>query len=138
MILFNHHKTINQTKEANSSSNYSTTDTYKIKWESIDFSIIFSSQLTLEEVKFTANMICRIVASKSCFLIQINQWLQKNTKKRYTVDRLSNYFDGGIPEKAQEDCPRYVQSTTPVDLAIHIDGSDVVKSEALYSARAQR
>ena len=69
----------------------SITDTYKMKREILHFSKKFSACLSSPEAKFTADMIYGIVASKSCLLTQISQRLQENTKKRYTVDRLSDH-----------------------------------------------
>ena len=73
-----------------------------------------------------------IVASKSCLLTQISQWLQENTKKRYTVDRLSDHLAGGIPQKALTYYLRYVRSIVPSDPVIHIDDSDVIKPEGYH------
>ena len=73
-----------------------------------------------------------IVASKSCLLTQISQWLQENTKKRYTVDRLSDHLAGGIPKKALTDYLRYVRRMVPSEPVIHIDDSDVIKPEGYH------
>ena len=82
---------------------YSITDTYKMKREIINSSKKFSAHLSSPEAKFTADMTYGIVASKSCLLTQISQRLQENTKKRYTVDRLSDHLANGIPQNALGD-----------------------------------
>ncbi|MGM9549161.1 MAG: hypothetical protein ACI3V5_04890 [Faecousia sp.] len=105
---------------------YSITDTYKMKREILNFSKKFSTHLSSPEAKFTADMTYGIVASKSCLLTLISQRLQENTKKRYTVDRLSDHLARGIPKEALTDYLRYIRSITPSEPVIHIDDSDVV------------
>ena len=112
--------------------NYSTTDTYKMKREIISFSKKFSSRLSSPEMKFIADMTYGIVSSKSCLLTQISQRLQENTKKRYTVDRLSNHLADGIPSNAQEDYLRFVRRITPLEPVVYIDDSDVIKPEGYH------
>ena len=73
-----------------------------------------------------------IVASNSCLLTQISQLLQENTKKRYTVDRLSDHLANGIPQNALADYLRYVCSIVPSEPVIHIDDSDVIKPEGYH------
>lgn len=91
----------------------SITDTYKMKREILNFSKKFSTRLSSPEAKFTADMTYGIVASKSCLLTQISQRLQENTKKRYTVDRLSDHLAHGIPEETLTDYLGYIRSITP-------------------------
>ena len=110
----------------------SITDTYKMKREILNFSKKFSTRLSSPEAKFTADMTYGIVASKSCLLTQISQRLQENTKKRYTVDRLSDHLARGIPEEALTDYLRYIRSITPSEPVIHIDDSDVIKPEGYH------
>ena len=111
---------------------YSITDTYKMKREILNFSKKFSSRLSSPEAKFTADMTYGIAASKSCLLTQISQRLQENTKKRYTVDRLSDHLAHGIPKEALTDYLRYVRSIVPSEPVIHIDDSDVIKPEGYH------
>lgn len=82
---------------------YSTTDTYKMKQEILNYSKKFSGRLSAPEAKFNADMLYGVVASQSCLLTQISQRLQEDIKKRYTVDRLSDHLSKGIPEESQED-----------------------------------
>ena len=111
---------------------HSITDTYKMKREILHFSKKFSACLSSPEAKFTADMIYGIVASKSCLLTQISQRLQENTKKRYTVDRLSDHLAHGVPQNALRDYLRYVRSIVPSEPVIHIDDSDVIKPEGYH------
>ena len=111
---------------------YSTTDTYKMKREILNYSKKFSGRLSLPEAKFNADMLYGVVASQSCLLTQISQRLQEDIKKRYTVDRLSDHLSKGVPEESQEDYLRFVRSMTPCEPVIHIDDSDVVKPEGYH------
>jgi len=111
---------------------YSTTDTYKMKREILNYSKKFSGRLSAPEAKFNADMLYGVVASQSCLLTQISQRLQEDIKKRYTVDRLSDHLSKGVPEESQEDYLRFVRSMTPCEPVIHIDDSDVVKPEGYH------
>ena len=111
---------------------YSTTDTYQMKREIIHFSKKISFPLSAAERKFHADMTYGIVASQSCLLTQISQRLQENTKKRYTVDRLSGHLAKGIPSEAMEAYLRYVGKMTPQEPLIHVDDSDVVKPDGYH------
>ena len=111
---------------------YSTTDTYTMKREIINYTKKISSSLSAAERKFHADITYGIVASQSCLLTQISQRLQENTKKRYTVDRLSDHLAKGIPGEALKAYLRYVGKMTPREPVIHIDDSDVVKPEGYH------
>ena len=103
-----------------------------MKREIINFSKKFSTRLSSPDAKFTADMTYGIVASQSCLLTQISQRLQENTKKRYTVDRLSDHLAHGVPQNALGDYLRYVRSIVPSEPVIHIDDSDVIKPEGYH------
>ena len=60
--------------------NYSTTDTYKMKREIMDYAKKFSSRLSAAEAKFKADMLYGMVASQSCLLTQISQRLHAMRK----------------------------------------------------------
>lgn len=111
---------------------YSTIDTYKMKREIINFSKKFSGRLSSPEAKFLADMTYGIVSSKSCLLTQISQRLQEDTKKRYTVDRLSDHLSHGTPQKVLADYLQYVRRIVPSEPVIHIDDSDVIKPEGYH------
>ena len=63
-----------------------------------------------------ADMLYGIVASKSCLLTQISQRLQENTKKRYTVDRLSDHLAHGVPQNALRDYLHYVRNQSFISM----------------------
>ena len=111
---------------------HSTTDTYEMKREIINFTKKISSSLCTAEKKFLADMTYGIVASQSCLLTQISQRLQEKTKNGYTVDRLSDHLSRGVPGEALKAYLRYVRKMTPSEPVIHIDDSDVVKPEGYH------
>ena len=113
---------------------YYTTNTYKMKREIINFTKKITSHLPKSKRKFHADMLYGIVASQSCLLTQISQRLQENTKKRYTVDRLSEHLARGIGDEELGAYLQYVKKTTPCEPVIHIDDSDVVKPEGYHFA----
>ncbi len=100
--------------------NYSTTETYKMKREILSFSKGFSGSLSAPDRKFTADMTYGIVVSQSCLLTRIAQQLQENTKKIYTVDRLSDHLAKGIPGDSMAAYLRFVRKMTPKEPVIYI------------------
>lgn len=108
---------------------YSTTNTYKMKREIINFLKKISSHLSAPDAKFMADMTYGILASQSCLLTQISQRLQEDTKKIYTVDRLSSHLAKGLPENTLKAYLQFVRRMTPKEPVIHIDDSDVIKPE---------
>ncbi len=112
--------------------NYSTTETYQMKREILNFSKEFSGGLSAPDRKFTADMTYGIVVSRSCLLTRIAQRLQEDTKKIYTVDRLSEHLAKGIPGDSMAAYLRFVYKMVPKEPVIHIDDSDVVKPEGYH------
>ncbi len=111
---------------------HSTTDTYKMKREIINFSRKFSSHLSGPNAKFTADMTYGIVVSQSCLLTHIAQRLQEDEKKIYTVDRLSDHLNRGIPGDSLAEYLRFVRKMVPKEPVIYVDDSDVVKPEGYH------
>ncbi len=112
--------------------NYSTTETYQMKREILNFSKKFSGGLSAPDRKFTADMTYGIVVSQSCLLTRISQRLQEDTKKIYTVDRLSDHLAKGIPGNSMAAYLRFACKMAPKEPVIHIDDSDVVKPEGYH------
>lgn len=109
-----------------------TTETYQVKREIIHFSKKFSSGLSAADTRFTADMTYGILASQSCLLTQIAQRLQEETKKIYTVDRLSEHLAKGISKEALKAYLKAVHKMAPKEPVIHIDDSDVIKPEGRH------
>ena len=111
---------------------HSTTETYQMKREIIHFSKKISDRLSAPDAKFIADMTYGIVASQSCLLTQIAQRLQEDTKKIYTVDRLSDHLAKGLPSDALKEYLHCVRRMAPKEPVIHIDDSDVIKPEGRH------
>ena len=108
---------------------YSTTNTYKMKREILNFTRKISKGLHRPEQKFYADMNYGMLASDSCLLTEIAQQLREDTKKINIVDRLSKHLAKGTPEAAVINYLREIQKWLPEEKVIFIDDSDVIKPE---------
>lgn len=105
----------------------STTYTYQLKREILSFSNKFSKHLSRPDKKFNADMLYGILASKSCLLTDISDWLHEPAKKVNTVERLSLHLLKGTPAPAINSYLSLIRKWAPSDPLILIDDSDVVK-----------
>lgn len=71
-----------------------------------------------------------ILASQSCLLTDIVDQLHENSKKVNSVERLTRHLNRGISKDAQKSYLTYVRTMVSKDPVIHIDDSDVIKSES--------
>lgn len=108
---------------------HSTTETFKMKREILNYSGKISAPLRKPDKKFFADMLYGILASGSCLLSEITQELHESTKKINVVDRLSRHLAKGIPQKAEIEYLRFIRRKVPTDPVVYIDDSDVVKPE---------
>lgn len=111
---------------------YSTTETFKMKREILNYSGKISAPLRKPDRKFFADMLYGILASGSCLLSEITQELHESTKKINVVDRLSQHLAKGIPQKAEIEYLRFIRRKVPTDPVVYIDDSDVVKPEGYH------
>ena len=111
---------------------HSTTETYKLKREILNYSGKISAPLRRPDRKFFADMLYGILASGSCLLSEITQELHESTKKINVVDRLSRHLAKGIPQKAEIEYLRFIRRKMPTDPVVYIDDSDVVKPEGYH------
>ena len=107
----------------------STSNTYQMKREILNFSKKISRKLSKPEQKFTADMTYGMLASASCLLTDISDHLHENTKKKNTVERFTKHLNNGIPKEAMHSYLSLVRSWTPAEPVIHVDDSDVVKPD---------
>ena len=110
----------------------STTITYEMKREILNFANKISSELSRPDQKFIADMLYGMLASGSCLLTDITQRLDEDTKKINTVDRLSQHLAKGIPEAALKQYLSTVRKWMPKTPVVHIDDSDVIKPEGKH------
>ncbi len=108
---------------------YSTSNTYTLKREILNFSNKISRRLSRPERKFTADMVYGILASGSCLLTDIADQLHEDSKKVNTVDRLSKHLASGTPSSALKAYLYQVKKWVPSNPVVHIDDSDIAKPD---------
>jgi len=81
---------------------YSTTNTYTMKREILNFFNKISSTLPKPDKKFVADMTYGILASRSCLLTDISDALHETSKKVNTVERLSLHLTNYISRKLNQ------------------------------------
>ncbi len=107
----------------------STTKTYTLKREILNFSNKISRKLSKPRKKFTADMTYGMLASESCLLTDIVDQLHEPAKKVNSVERLTRHLNQGIPKEALHSYLSLVRKWVPSEPVIHIDDSDVVKPD---------
>lgn len=108
---------------------YSTSNTYQLKREILNFSAKISRKLSKPEKKFTADMTYGMLAAQSCLLTDIVDHLHESAKKVNSVERLTRHLNNGIPVEAQRSYLSLIRKWAPSEPVIHIDDSDVVKPD---------
>lgn len=111
---------------------HSTTETFKMKREILNYSGKISAPLRKPERKFFADMLYGILASGSCLLSEITQELHESAKKINVVDRLSRHLAKGTPQKAEIEYLRFIRRSVPAEPVVYIDDSDIVKPEGYH------
>ena len=107
----------------------STTKTYILKREILNFSKKISRTLSKPERKFAADMIYGMLAGGSCLLTDIVDQLHEPSKKINVVDRLSRHLAEGTSQDALHSYLTLVKKWCPNQPVIHIDDSDIVKPD---------
>lgn len=106
-----------------------TSNTYQMKREILSFSNKISKNLPKPEKKFMADMNYGILASGSCLLTAIVDQLHEPSRKINIVDRLSKHLAKGTSEDVLRSYLAQVKKWCPEHPVVHIDDSDVVKSD---------
>ena len=107
----------------------STSITYQLKREILNFSGKISRHLPKPEKKFSADMTYGILAAKSCLLTDIVDQLHEDSKKVNSVERLTRHLNKGVPLPALKSYLTVIRRWVPDEPVIHIDDSDVVKPD---------
>lgn len=107
----------------------STTNTYILKREILNFSNIISRKLSKPDRKFTADITYGILASNSCLLTDIVDQLHEDSKKVNCVERLTRHLNKGTPKQSLHSYLQTVRKWVPQEPVIHIDDSDIVKPD---------
>lgn len=106
---------------------YSTSNTYQLKREILNFSAKISRRLPIPEKRFAADMTYGILASQSCLLTDIVDQLHEPAKKVNSVERLTRHLNRGIQKHALTSYLSMLRTWVPSEPVIYIDDSDVVK-----------
>lgn len=104
-----------------------TTNTYEMKRDIVKFSKKICKNSNKPESKFVTDMIYGISKSKDILLSNIAEALNENTKKAYTIDRLSYNLATDLNPLIEENYCNLVMDSlgdTPVFL---VDDSDIIK-----------
>ena len=104
-----------------------TSNTYQLKRKILNFTNKISHKLTKPDRKFTADMTYGILASQSCLLTDIADYLHEPVKKVNVVERLGRHLEKGIPRPSATAYLQQVRKMVPSEPVIHIDDSDVTK-----------
>lgn len=108
---------------------YFTSNTYILKRKILTFTNKISKCLSKPEKKFVADITYGMLASRSCLLTDVADQLHESSKKINIVDRLSRHLDKGTPASAAASYLQQAKKMVPTEPVIHIDDSDVVKSD---------
>ena len=107
----------------------STSNTYQMKREILNFSNKISRHLFKPDRKFSADMTYGMLASGSCLLTDIVDQLHEDSKKVNSVERLTRHLNNGIHPSALKSYLTVIRKWVPSEPVIHIDDSDVVKPD---------
>lgn len=104
-----------------------TTNTYEMKRDIVNFSKKLCKNSDKPETKFVTDMIYGISKSKDVLLSSIAEALNEDTKKAYTINRLSDNLVSDLSDSIDDNYNNLVMDSlgdTPVFL---VDDSDIVK-----------
>ena len=107
----------------------STSNTYTLKREILNFSNKVSKKLSKPDKKFSADMIYGMLAAGSCLLTDVVDQLHENSKKVNSVERLTKHLNKGTPINALSSYLSVIRKWVPDEPIIHIDDSDIVKPD---------
>ena len=98
-----------------------TSDTYQLKREILNFSYKISRHLSKPDRKFSADMAYGMLASGSCLLSDIVDWLHEDPQQVNSVERLIRHLNKRIPVKALRAYLNNIRKWIPDESVIHID-----------------
>ena len=107
----------------------STSNTYILKREVLNFTNKISKKLSKPDRKFTADITYGMLASGSCLLTDVVDQLHETSRKVNSVERLTRHLNKGTPAKALNSYLSVICKWIPDEPVIHIDDSDIVKPD---------
>lgn len=94
----------------------STTNTYQMKREILNFSNRISKHLSKPDKKFSADMTYGMLAAGSCLLTDVVDQLHENTKKVSSVERLTRHLNNGTSSTALKSYLTTIRKWVPATL----------------------
>ena len=107
-------------------NNY-TINTYEMKRDIVNFSKKICKGSSKPETKFITDMIYGISKSKNIYLSSIAESLDENTKKAYTIDRLSDNLASDFNENIDKNYINLTMDSLGDNPVFIIDDSDIIK-----------
>lgn len=107
--------------------NHFITNTYQMKREIVNFSKKICKHTNKPESKFVTDMIYGISKSKNILLSSVADALSENSKKIYTIDRLSDHLSCELSETIDNNYSNRVMDSLGDFPMFLIDDSDIVK-----------
>ena len=107
-------------------NNY-TINTYEMKRDIVNFSKKICKGSSKPETKFITDMIYGISKSKNIYLSSISESLDENTKKAYTIDRLSDNLASDFNENIDKNYINLTMDSLGDNPVFIIDDSDIIK-----------
>ena len=104
-----------------------TTNTYQMKRDIVKFSKKICKNSNKPESKFVTDMIYGISKSKDILLSSIAEALNENTKKAYTIDRLSDNLATDLNPSIEENYCNIVMDSLGDNPVFLVDDSDIIK-----------
>ena len=104
-----------------------TTNNYEMKRDIVKFSKKLCLNSNKPEFKFLTDMIYGISKSKDILLSSISHALDENTKKAYTIDRLSDNLSKDLSDSIDENYTNLVMDSLGNNPVFLVDDSDIVK-----------
>ena len=104
-----------------------TINNYEMKRDIINFSKKICEGASKPESKFTMDMIYGISKSKDVLLSSIAGALDENTKKAYTIDRLSDNLSNDLSNSIDENYCNLAMDSLGENPVFLIDDSDIIK-----------
>lgn len=104
-----------------------TTNTYEMKRDIVKFSKKICKNSDKPESKFVTDMIYGISKSKDILLSSIAEALNENTKKAYTIDRLSDNLASDLNPSIEDNYCNLVMDSLGNNPVFLVDDSDIIK-----------
>ena len=104
-----------------------TTNTYQMKRDILNFSKKICEGVSKPETKFVSDMVYGISKSKDILLSNIAEALDEDTKKAYTINRLSDNLCWDLDANIDKNYCNTIMDSFGENPVFVIDDSDIIK-----------